>query len=95
MNTTLQVGRTEGNAGVSNLGAATYQIPIKIADGTNGMQPQISVCYDSHAGNGIMGYGWNISATSCIVRVGKSYYYDGAADEIKLTTADNLMLDGL
>lgn len=94
LNTTLQVGRTEGNAGVSNLGAATYQIPIKIADGTNGMQPQISVCYDSHTGNGIMGYGWNMSATSCIVRVGKNYYYDGASDEIKLTTADNLMLDG-
>lgn len=94
LNTTLQVGRTEGKASVSDLGAAIYQIPIKVVDGTNGMQPQISVDYNSQSGNGIMGYGWGLSASSYIMRVGKNYYYDGAADEIKLTTADNLMLDG-
>ncbi|WP_301003487.1 FG-GAP-like repeat-containing protein [Phocaeicola sartorii] len=94
LNTTLQVGRTEGNASVSDLGAAIYQIPIKVVDGTNGMQPQLSVGYNSQSGNGIMGYGWGLSASSYIMRVGKNYYYDGAADEIKLTTADNLMLDG-
>lgn len=94
LNTSLKVGKIEGIADVSPSGAATYQIPIKVLDGTNRMQPQISVVYNSQSGNGIMGYGWNISATSVITRVGKNYYFDGEADELKLNTSDNLMLDG-
>ena len=94
LNTTLQVGRTEGKASVSDLGAAIYQIPIKVVDGTNGMQPQISVDYNSQSGNGIMGYGWTMTGTSCITRVGRNYYFDGAAGEITLNAAANLMLDG-
>lgn len=94
LNTTLKVGRIEGVADVSSTGAATYQIPIKVLDGTGQMQPLISVNYNSQSRNGIMGYGWNLSAASAITRIGKNYYYDGLADELKLNTSDNLMLDG-
>ena len=94
LNTSLKVGRIEGVADVSSSGAATYQIPIKVLDGTNQMQPQISVIYNSQSSNGLMGYGWNLSATSIITRVGKNYYYDGESDELKFNTSDNLMLDG-
>ena len=94
LNTSLKVGRIEGIADVSSSGAATYQIPIKVLDGTNQMQPQISVIYNSQSDNGLMGYAWNLSATSIITRVGKNYYYDGKADELKFDTSDNLVLDG-
>lgn len=94
IDTSLKVGRTEGTATVSPLGAVTYQIPIKVMDGVNQLQPQITVSYNSQSSNSIMGQGWNLSATSSIVRVGKSYYYDNVTDEIKLNNTDNLMLDG-
>lgn len=90
----LEVGCIEGVADVSSTGAATYQIPIKVVDGTNRMQPQVSVSYNSQATNSIMGYGWSLSATSTITRIGKNHYFDGMADELKLNASDNLMLDG-
>lgn len=94
LDTTLAIGAIEGAADVSSTGAAIYQIPIKVPDGTMQMQPQISVNYNSQSGNGIMGYGWGLVATSAITRIGKSYYYDEAVDDLKLNTSDNLMLDG-
>ncbi|MDY0389174.1 MAG: FG-GAP-like repeat-containing protein, partial [Methanolobus sp.] len=74
--------------------AAKYQIPIHIPAGVNGIQPYLSVIYDSQAENGLLGYRCNLSAFSAITRTGKTYYHDGNATAPDLTTSDNLLLNG-
>ena len=49
---------------VSQKGDANLSYPIKIPAGRNGMQPQIGLHYNSDAGNGWLGEGWNISTPS-------------------------------
>jgi RHS repeat-associated protein len=94
LNTGLIVGTTAGQFDVSHSGAATYQIPIFLPPGTNGLQPNINLYYNSQSGDGLLGYGWSISGLSAICRSGKSLYYDNSAKGITLTNDDNFTLDG-
>ena len=75
-------------------GAIMYSVPIQIAPGRQGFQPQISLVYNSQASNGVMGNGWNISGLSSISRVGKSIYYDGTSQGVVRTKDDAFALDG-
>jgi hypothetical protein len=88
------VGSTVGYVSVNSTGAATYTIPIKVLQGTNGVTPQISLMYNSNTGNGIAGWGWNINGISAISRIGKDKYHDGVYDKIQFTSVDKLTLDG-
>ncbi|MDR0231527.1 MAG: FG-GAP-like repeat-containing protein [Dysgonamonadaceae bacterium] len=94
INTSYAVGTIAGDASVTPTGAAIYQIPIEVMPGTGGMQPNISIVYNSQSGNGLVGYGWSLGAVSAITRVGKTIYHDGSVGVPDLTTSDNLMLDG-
>ena len=76
------VGKTEGTFSVSPSGAATYTIPITIQKGLSDFAPQISLSYNSQAGNGIAGLGWNISGLSAISVVPKNLYFDGQAEAL-------------
>ena len=89
------VGEIPIQSGVSPTGAVTYQVPIEVYSGIHGMQPQLSIAYNSLAGNGPLGVGWNISGLSSIVRGTQSYYYDGKAQNVTLTTSDAFYLDGM
>jgi hypothetical protein len=64
------VGRIAGDFAVSSIGAATYSIPIGVADSANSMQPDIALAYSSHAPDGLAGVGWNLSGFSTIARCG-------------------------
>jgi hypothetical protein len=55
-----EYGRTSGAFDVSE-GAATYTIPIWTPPGPNGVQPSISLSYNSQGGNGLAGVGWNVT----------------------------------
>ena len=88
------VGSIPGQFAVSPTGAATYTIPIECPPGINGMQPSIALTYNSQAGNGIAGWGWNLSGMSAITRTGKTLYHDNAIAAVQLTGDDNLVLDG-
>jgi len=88
------VGSISGTASVSPSGAAMYQIPIDVPIGVNGMQPNISVVYNSQGGFGELGMGWGLAGLSSITRVPKTKFYDGVNDVIHFDDNDALALDG-
>ncbi len=90
----IAVGSIPGAASVNAIGAATYSIPIDLTPGTAGMTPQISLEYNSMAGNGIMGIGWSLGGISTISRKGKDRFNDGDYSAVAYTTDDRLCLDG-
>ena len=89
-------GPVPGEAGVSG-GAATYQIPLVVPPGVNGMTPALSIQYSSKAGNGEMGVGWSHSAGSSISRCPATRAQDGYAKAVTFDNSDQgdrLCLDG-
>jgi RHS repeat-associated protein len=91
---TKVVGTTMGSVNVSSTGDAGYNIPIFTPPGTAGMQPNLSLYYNSQAGNGNFGWGWNISGFSSIRRVPSTIYHDGFVDPINFDASDRFELDG-
>ena len=88
------VGSIPGEFRVNPIGAATYTLPIDCPEGINNVQPKISLVYDSNGGNGYLGWGWSLSASSAITRTGSTLHHDGEISEIKLDSTDNYILDG-
>lgn len=64
------VGAIPASSGVSGMGAATYHVPIDVAPGPNGMQPELALTYSSAAagGNGPLGVGFQLAGLSSISR---------------------------
>lgn len=90
----LPVGVTDGAPGASPTGGATYTMPIYVPPGTNGMEPSVSVNYNSQSGDGVLGWGWSLSAASAIVRTGMDFYHDGKAKDITYGATDRFAVDG-
>lgn len=88
------VGSIRGQFAVGGSGAATYSIPIECPPGINGMQPNISLVYNSQQGDGIVGWGWSIGGLSMISRAPSTIYYDNSLKKIDWTNASSLSLDG-
>jgi hypothetical protein len=61
LDTTLPVGSTNGTLNVSNTRGTIYQIPINVSPGTGGIQPNLSIVYNSKACDGLLGMGWIIA----------------------------------
>jgi hypothetical protein len=66
-------------ADVNPDGSFSYSIPIKTPPGTNGVAPQLSLDYNSNAGNGMLGMGFSLSGLSEMTRMswGKGINYNG------------------
>jgi RHS repeat-associated protein len=92
--TSEEVGITEGQLSVSLSGGATYSIPIAVPPGVNGVVPQVGLTYNSQAGNGMAGYGWNISGVSAITRIPADKFHDGVIDAVDFDALDRFALDG-
>ena len=89
------VGAIGGTVSVGALGAAVYTIPIEVPAGINGMQPQLAITYNSQAGNGLLGWGWNLSGISTITRTSKTIYHDYTEFAYPVDFKDDrFMLDG-
>lgn len=88
------VGEVQGSFAVSPTGAALYTIPIYVPSGTKGVQPDLSVGYNSNLRSGIMGVGWRLNGLSSITRVSKNPYLDGKFDAVQLTSTDVFAIDG-
>ncbi len=92
--TSTEVGITEGALSVSLSGAANYRIPLLIPSGINGVEPNISLTYNSQGGNGTAGYGWDLSGISAITRISSTKFHDNTIDEVDFDNLDRFALDG-
>lgn len=75
-------------------GTGSMSVPIATSPGRSGFGPQLSVSYDSGAGNGIFGLGWNLSLPSIMRKTDKGlpHYRDGEeSDVFILSGAEDLV----
>ena len=92
------LGTLPGSAGVNPSGAASYTIPLTLPPGTAGMQPALSLAFNSQAGRGILGTGWSLSGFSVIHRCPATVEIDGfkgAVDVRPYPNQDRFCLDGV
>ena len=88
------VGAISGNFDVSQTGAAIYNVPIEVLPGIQGMQPNLSLIYNSQSGTGVAGMCWNLSGLSMISRAPKNYYHNNERSGIIWDNTSPLALDG-
>jgi len=88
-------GIVEGSLIVSQTGAASYIIPIDIPPGINGIQPSLSLVYNSQSGNGTVGIGFSLSGFSSITRAGATVAQDGFRGGVNYDDNDRFSLDGI
>ena len=75
-------GKTPGTFAVSPTGAATYSIPIYAPPGPRGLQPTISLDYNSQSGIGPLGSGWSIGGLSQISLCNRTIAQDSVASQV-------------
>ena len=90
---TYDVGSPKGTLSVNNSGAAVYSIDISAPNGGS-LTPSIGVSYNSQSGNGLAGFGFNITGLSCITRGCKDLYHDKQIAETSYGIGDALFLNG-
>ncbi|SMN00333.1 Rhs family protein [uncultured Candidatus Thioglobus sp.] len=87
------VGSTPGSLSI-NQGAANYTVPITLPPGAGGMQPELSINYNSNSGNGQLGVGFSLGGLSNIHRCSKTIATDGVKGGISYNNNDRYCLDG-
>ena len=88
------VGALGGTVDISAMGGLVYSIPLELPSGINGMQPNLSITYNSQAGNGLLGWGWDLTGLSSITRTGQTLYHDDKMTAADLSWNDRFLLDG-
>ena len=78
------IGVTRGTPGVSSAGAASYEIPLTVPPGINGLTPRLSLRYSHGQGNGVVGIGWSIGGLSSIRRCQRTIAQDGFAAPVNV-----------
>ncbi len=94
LNTSMEVGTIAGSANVSASGGATYSIEIPVPYGTNKLMPSLGLVYNSQAGNGHIGQGWNLTGISAISAVPKTFQQDGINETVNPQGNNRFALDG-
>ena len=76
----------------NSMGTNNVSYPIAVPAGRAGMQPSLSIAYDSAAGNGWLGVGWGLSTPSIVVdtRWGVPRYDSGKETETYLLNGAEL-----
>ena len=75
-------------------GTGSLSVPLALSPGRSGFGPQLSLSYDSGAGNGLFGFGWNLSAPSIARKTDKGlpHYLDREdSDVFVLSGAEDLV----
>lgn len=91
---TTPVVPTAADFGVTPLGGASYTIGIEAPVGQAALRPEVSISYNSQFGNGIVGWGANLSGVSVITRGPRTVYMDGKAGAVNHDNGDAFYLDG-
>ncbi|MFO7574581.1 MAG: FG-GAP-like repeat-containing protein, partial [Bacteroidales bacterium] len=86
-------GTLPGFIDINSLGESVYEIPIHIPPGTAGMQPSLSIAYNSNYPDGPLGIGWHIKGLSEIRRVPRNFYHHGMINGVDLQADDIFALD--
>ncbi|ODS89086.1 MAG: hypothetical protein ABS44_05700 [Chryseobacterium sp. SCN 40-13] len=93
-NYTTNFHDTQGKIDVNGGGQLQYTLPIALPPGIKSVAPQLNLVYTSGTGNGIAGYGWNISGITSITRSGRNIEKDGEIQGIKLNPTDYFSFNG-
>lgn len=88
------VGKTEGNFSIDLMGRANYSMPLEVPPGINGMEPKLSINYNSGGPNSILGQGFSIGGLSAITRAGTNLGNSDKMRPMSYTADDKLYLDG-
>ena len=56
------------SAEIDNSGSLTHAITINLPPGTAGLEPALSLDYNSSGGNGVLGLGWSLNGLPYITR---------------------------
>jgi len=88
------VGATPGQFQVDDSGGANYTIPLQVPPGTAGMQPELSLTFNSRTGNGLLGVGWSLGGLSTITRCPQTLAEDNAVGTVQFDINDRFCLDG-
>jgi len=75
-------------------GSANYSVPVTVSPGTAGLEPKLSINYNSQSGNGNLGVGWSLSGFSSIHRCAQTLAQDGTRTGIEFNQVDRFCLDG-
>ncbi|MCC7243499.1 MAG: VCBS repeat-containing protein, partial [Acidobacteria bacterium] len=94
---TPAIGTLAGTFAVSESGAASYSIPLKVVPGTAGMEPSLSLNYSSQGSYGQLGVGFTLGGLSSIGRCPMTEAQDGLSAGINYddnANNDRWCLDG-
>lgn len=83
-----------GKFSVDGSGGACYNIPLEIPPGTAGVQPALSLSYNSGRGLDLLGVGWTLKGLPVIERVAATRAQDGKAHGVDYSDKDHFTLDG-
>jgi RHS repeat-associated protein len=88
------VGALPAVVNITEIGAVSYSIPVKVPPGIGNFIPQLAITYNSMLGNGLLGWGWTISGLSSITRTRATIYHDTLVDGVNFNEYDRFALDG-
>src|SRR5437868_7006147 len=80
----ISPGTLPGSPNVLPDGTATYSIPLWVAPGRRGIQPELSLEYSSRSGAGLLGRGWSLAGLSAIQRCSRAHAVDGYAAPVRI-----------
>ena len=88
------VGSLDGTLDVTAAGTLRYTIPLLVAPGRVGIEPDLALVYDSSQGTGLLGVGWSLSGLSRIHRCRANVDQDGRVVARTFDDDDRLCVDG-
>ncbi len=88
------VGAVAASHEVGSDGSANLSIPLQVPPGVQGMHPTVSLAYNSNAGNGIAGVGFDIAGLGAIHRCPATLAREGVVDAVDFDDNDRFCLDG-
>ena len=90
----IDIGKIPAYFHVGNNGSANYTIPIEVLPGRGGIQPRLSLSYNSLGGMSFTGIRFSLNGLSSISRQGSSYTQDGWIESVNFDADDHFVLDG-